>query len=610
MIDQNDVVWVHCPPESPEAPPKTALYQPIKFRAPVICQFRQRHPDLSISQQVAKLQENYCWTGMKQELLQHPYSCANCAQLKLHQQKKTVPNAVVHLDIHGPFPSYCNYKFVAVFTDEATRITSFAPMTNKTAEDLAEVCFTQWVCKMSVPQVIDTNLSEDQAEALKHELDIWLNQDVPNNPLIDANRNSCFNQQAADSLNRMVNAAELSWEDFLPALNFAHNTSYQSTIGSTPFEMLYGYKPEIPTNNLEALTSLHSFATERMKIFKDAIAFAKTEADRLDKETLPQTQDFSLQQTVLLFEKSNGQTLWTPVKIVHIHPHKIGVSFSDKRKERWIKDLTRLRPLTDFNKEGEGYVLKSANMNIEHTQEFESESESDNENSDIDSDTENPGSENKDNIQGHGPLIEKTQRALIRSLRTKARQLAQDQQIEDKLISALGKRRSQPIKDNQDQAPLINLIDVGLRPYILGLSYKLCINEDLDFDPFTPEERSFWELLDPQERNFLLTANPFAIPEYRTELCIFHKGPQAARAAPAPLMPDAPGPSEGSRPSQPVPLPLPSNNPTSSDPIATPGPSSSTSHSSQPEKTTGQKIQKFGRKLGSGISLNLRSSMK
>ena len=103
---------------------------------------------------------------------------------------------------------------------------------------------------MSVPQVIDTNLSEDQAEARKDELDTCLNQDIPHNPFIDANRGSCFNQKAADEINKMVNAAELSWEDFLPALNFAHNKSFHSAIASTPFKTLYGYKPKIPMSNL------------------------------------------------------------------------------------------------------------------------------------------------------------------------------------------------------------------------------------------------------------------------------------------------------------------------------------------------------------------------
>ena len=127
-------------------------------------------------------------------------------------------------------PSYGDRKFIAVLTDEATKVTSFAPMSSKSTDDLAAACFVEWICKMSVPQVIDTNLSEDQSEALKDKLDLALNQDIPHNPFIDANRGSCFNQKAADSINKMVNTAELSWEDFLPALNFAHNTSYQSSI--------------------------------------------------------------------------------------------------------------------------------------------------------------------------------------------------------------------------------------------------------------------------------------------------------------------------------------------------------------------------------------------
>ena len=94
-----------------------------------------------MTQQVAKLQENYCWIGMKQDLQQHPDACGNCAQLKVHKQTKSVPNAVVHLDVHGPFPSYGEQKFVAVLTDEATKIRSFVTMPNKSTANLAAACF-------------------------------------------------------------------------------------------------------------------------------------------------------------------------------------------------------------------------------------------------------------------------------------------------------------------------------------------------------------------------------------------------------------------------------------------------------------------------------------
>ena len=81
---------------------------------------------------------------------------------------------------------------------------------------------------MSIPQLIDANLSEIQAEALKNELDSVFQQEGPQNPFIDTNRGSCFNQKAADTINKMVKTAELSWKALPLALIFAHNTSYQS----------------------------------------------------------------------------------------------------------------------------------------------------------------------------------------------------------------------------------------------------------------------------------------------------------------------------------------------------------------------------------------------
>ena len=70
---------------------------------------------------------------------------------------------------------------------------------------------------------------------------------------------------------------------------------------------------------------------------------------------------------------------------------------------------------------------------------------------------------------------EQKKRKLIRPVRRKARQLINDQQTEDLLI---------------------NLIDASQRPYILELNHKLFTNQDLDIDPFTPEERQFWASLE------------------------------------------------------------------------------------------------------------------
>ena len=155
----------------------------------------------------------------------------------MHKQNKSVPNAVVHHDIHGPFPSYEDQNFMAVLTYEAT----FVAMAGKTTDGLAATCFVEWICKMSVPQFIDTNLSKDQAEDLKEELNTCLNQDIPHNPFIDANRGSCFNKKAVDGIRKMANTAKLRWQAFLLALNLAHNTAYQSTMAWMNGDEAHGF---------------------------------------------------------------------------------------------------------------------------------------------------------------------------------------------------------------------------------------------------------------------------------------------------------------------------------------------------------------------------------
>ena len=60
--------------------------------------------------------------------------------------------------------------------------------------------FAEWICKLLLPQVVDTNLNKQQAEVLKVYLDTLLQQDSLLNPLIDTQRGSCFNQKAADEI--------------------------------------------------------------------------------------------------------------------------------------------------------------------------------------------------------------------------------------------------------------------------------------------------------------------------------------------------------------------------------------------------------------------------
>ena len=166
LIDQHGAAWIHCPGRGPDVPTlkdrlvvAAVLYLPLKYPQPVICNFRQRHPDVPVKDQMQKLQENYCGLGIPE----HSATCNNCKNLQHAKKTPEIPNATVHLDVHGPFVSYGKNKFAVTLTDEATKITVFLAVKSKSADSLAYTIFTGRICRMAVPQVIATNLNEQLA---------------------------------------------------------------------------------------------------------------------------------------------------------------------------------------------------------------------------------------------------------------------------------------------------------------------------------------------------------------------------------------------------------------------------------------------------------------
>jgi len=56
-----------------------------------------------------------------------------------------------------------------------------------------------------------------------------------------------FNKTVKKYLASFVNATTLNWEELLPALMLAYNTGYHSTIATTPFKLLFGVRPRLPS---------------------------------------------------------------------------------------------------------------------------------------------------------------------------------------------------------------------------------------------------------------------------------------------------------------------------------------------------------------------------
>ncbi len=121
---------------------------------------------------------------------------------------------------------------------------------NKEAETVAKAIFSEWFCKFGIPAQIHTDGGKEFVNKLSNQLFSLLNvkhtKTTPAHPQCNA-QVDIINKTVKKYLASFVDDTTLDWENFLPALMLSYNTSYHSTIATTPFELLFGKKPRMPS---------------------------------------------------------------------------------------------------------------------------------------------------------------------------------------------------------------------------------------------------------------------------------------------------------------------------------------------------------------------------
>jgi len=161
------------------------------------------------------------------------------------------PNQRIHIDLFGPLKtSLQGNKMVLDMTDAFTKYAEAIAIPNKEAETVAMEIFIHWICRFGSPIQIHSDNGTEFVNKLNKELfkllEIKHTTTTPGHPQCNAHA-EVFNKTLAKYLASFVDESTLDWEQYLPALQFSYNTSYHSTISTTPFELLYGMKPRTPS---------------------------------------------------------------------------------------------------------------------------------------------------------------------------------------------------------------------------------------------------------------------------------------------------------------------------------------------------------------------------
>ena len=220
-----------------------------------------------IQKTVQKALQYYFWPLMYTDISRFCKSCESCqvdsnpvpkyrAPLKPIIAER--PMQIVAADIVELGLTSSGNRYVLVVTDLFTKYTNMYPLQRQTANAVAECLFVNYVRQHSVPECIlsDQGVQFESAvtQSLCEKLGIRKIRTSTAHPECDGQtermnrtiRAQLVRNSLSTTLVKNLNSRCTEWDQFIPQIEFAYNTTVHSTTGYSPFYLLHARHPRLP----------------------------------------------------------------------------------------------------------------------------------------------------------------------------------------------------------------------------------------------------------------------------------------------------------------------------------------------------------------------------
>ena len=168
---------------------------------------------------------------------------------QLHQHPPT-PDARfdhVHIDIVGPLPLVKGHSYLLTCVDRFTRWPEAIPLTNISAETVAQAFVLGWIARFGVPSTITTDRGAQFESALWRQLMNLLGSHQIRTSAYHPCANGlveCLHPQLKVGL--MTHLPQVQWMDSLPLVLLGIRTALKEDLNCTASELVYGTTLRLP----------------------------------------------------------------------------------------------------------------------------------------------------------------------------------------------------------------------------------------------------------------------------------------------------------------------------------------------------------------------------
>jgi hypothetical protein len=227
-----------------------------------------------------KIKQLFAWPNMRQNIDEFVKQCNICQQAKSERCKtpgllKPLPIPpeawhTVSLDFIEGLPHSYHYDTILVVIDKFTKYGHFIPLKHPFSAVSVARLFLDNIYKLhGMPKVLISDRDKVFVSTFWRQLfklaDTTLNLSSSYHPQTDG-QTERLNQCLETYLRCLVHANPHKWSAWLPQAEYWYNTNFHSSLGRSPFEVLYGHKPRhfgIENTLQPAVTEVEHWLHER-----------------------------------------------------------------------------------------------------------------------------------------------------------------------------------------------------------------------------------------------------------------------------------------------------------------------------------------------------------